>query len=82
MSQKEAFEFITVHRRTSDPRDESWHDDLSKAIWRDFRGTRTLWNWAWIEYNVQSSHVESLKTFLAKYGYRVSTGDDSDDDDE
>lgn len=82
MSQNDAFEFITVHRRDGDPRDESWHKDVTKTVWQEFCGNRTLWNWAWIEYRVRRSHAEALKAHLGKLGYRVTSGDSDVDEDE
>jgi hypothetical protein len=52
---------------------------VSNEVYSRFGGRRTLWNWAWIEYNVYRSQVDALKSFFREQGYTVDDDDDSED---
>jgi hypothetical protein len=62
--------FMTVHKKGY-PTDCAWHDKISKMVYDDYGGVRTLWNSAWIEYKLYRSQAEKAFAKLRETGHEV-----------
>jgi hypothetical protein len=68
--------YVTIYRRNTDPRDVSWHREVTLGVHELFGGVRTSWNFAWIEYHVKPSEVDRLKAYFKNKGFKVQVGND------
>ena len=62
--------FMTVHVKGY-PTDCAWQNEMSKMIYDEFGGIRTLWNPAWIEYKLYRPQAENASEKLRKMGHQV-----------
>lgn len=64
--------FVTIHRRVSDPLNESWHAEIELQMRRQFGAVRTLWNSAWIEFEIDPKHASDAERYFEARGHGVT----------
>ena len=57
--------YITVHCTSAE------QNAVTTLVYNEFKGTRNMWNSAWIEYTVPVAEAERLRETLAKQGHKT-----------